>query len=152
VTISEPVGQTTRGQRAFTVEFKLEFLQQWDQCLEWGSKTRLMREYAVSSSTVVKWRRARDRGEFEASMLKASGEARWRVDNRDRAELKRLREENALLKAKVTQAEAAQEILGKAFELLEGITKSSTDPNPRIPPALMSAEQYRVWLERTTLS
>ena len=74
------------------------------------------------------------------------------MDSRDRAELARLRRENEHLKAKVAQAETAQDILGKAFELLQGITKSSSTDPSAIPPALMSASEYAQWLEREKLS
>ena len=68
----------------------------------------------------------------------------------DRAELARLRVENERLRRQVVQAEAAQDILGKAFELLQGINESS-DSDPQIPPALMSAAEYADWLKRTKL-
>ncbi|KIQ07863.1 hypothetical protein RU01_21845, partial [Rhodococcus sp. MEB064] len=68
------------------------------------------------------------------------------------AELARLRKENDALKKKVAQSEAVQEILGKAYELLEGITESSTETDDQIPPALMSATEYARWLERNALS
>jgi hypothetical protein len=36
---------------------------------------------------------------------------------------------------------------------LDGIAKSSTEePDPKIPPALMSAEQYALWLQRNNIS
>ena len=103
---------------------------------------------------MIDWVRARDRGEFEASMLTAVSKdgGRRMMNSRDRAELARLRAENERLKSKVAHAEAAQEVLGQAFELLEGITKGSTDSDEQIPPALMSVEQYREWLNSKGLS
>ncbi|MFW0788001.1 hypothetical protein AAFP35_26215 [Gordonia sp. CPCC 206044] len=149
----EQVGRTPRGQRSFTLEYKIEFLQLWDECRERGSKVRLLREHGLGSSTVERWIRSRERGEFEASMVAAATKGKAQsMDNRDRAELARLRAENERLKTKVAQAEAAQEVLGKAFELLEGITKGSAEPETEIPPALMSTEQYRQWLQRRGLS
>jgi len=73
------------------------------------------------------------------------------MESRDRAELVRLRLENEALKKKVAQSEAAQQILGKAFELLEGITTSSEN-TAQIPPSLMSADEYAQWLKRHRLS
>ncbi|WP_187590272.1 hypothetical protein [Gordonia sp. OPL2] len=153
--ISVPVGRTRTGKRSFPIGFKVEFLQLWDEVsLERGGKARLLRKYGLDPTVVREWVRARDRGDFEASMVVAADKSkdRWQMDARDRAELARLRAENERLKQKVTQAEAAQEILGKAFELLEGITASSEMIDDQIPPALMSAEQYRQWLQRKGLS
>ena len=80
-------------------------------------------------------------------MVKAAGKSRNVVSNQDRAELARLRLENQQLRQKVEQSEAVQEILGKAFELLDGITKGSPPPQPQIPISLMSAKEYADWLE-----
>ena len=150
--IDSEVGRTPTGRRAFPLEFRIEFLRRWDACVERGAKTRLMREHALNPSTVQRWLTARERGEWTASMVTATERQPRRMDSRDRAELARLRAENAALKRKVTQAEAAQDILGKAFELLDGITKSSTAPDPQIPPSLMSAEEYARWLKQHRLS
>lgn len=152
--ISEPIGRTKTGRRSLTVAYKIEFLQAWDQAVERGAKTRLLRENRLERNTVKRWLQARDQGQFTAAMTAAASEIpRSKMDNRDRAELLRLRKENERLKRKVVQAEAAQEILGKAFELLDGIAKSSTEePESTIPPALMSAEQYALWLQRNNIS
>jgi hypothetical protein len=153
--ISVPIGRTKTGRRSLTVAYKVEFLQAWDEAIERGAKTRLLRENDLQRNTVIRWIAARDRGQFSAAMTAAATELpRSKMDNRDRAELLRLRQENERLKRKVVQAEAAQEILGKAFELLDGITKSSSqdDQEPQIPPALMSAEQYAQWLQRNNIS
>lgn len=152
--ISEPVGRTKTGRRSLTVAYKLEFLQAWDQAIERGEQTRLLRENSLARNTVKRWILARDQGQFSAAMTAAATEIpRSKMTNRDRAELLRLRKENERLQRKVVQAEAAQEILGKAFELLDGITKSSSlDQEPQIPPALMSAEQYAQWLQRNKIS
>ncbi len=149
--IDVPIGRTLTGKKSIPLAFKIEFLRRWDECVERGAKVRLMREHNLSSGTVDRWIRARDRGELTASMVAASERQPRRVDSRDRAELARLRRENEALKKKVAQAEAAQDILGKAFELLEGINESSTTQT-QIPPSLMSAEEYARWLGRHKLS
>jgi hypothetical protein len=146
--IDVPIGVSPTGKKSIPLAFKIEFVRQWDECVERGAKVRLMREHGLSSGTVGRWLRARDRGEWTASMVAAAERPKRRVDSRDRAELARLRRENEVLKQKVAQAEAAQDILGKAFELLEGINKSSTtSPQVQIPPSLMSAEEYARWLK-----
>lgn len=145
------IGLTKSGRRSFPVEYRLAFLRKWDASVERGAKVRLLREHALASSTVDRWLAARTRGELTASMVATAERSSHRMENRDRAELARLRVENEALKKKVAQSEAAQQILGKAFELLEGITTSSENP-PEIPPTLMSADEYAKWLKQHRLS
>ncbi len=146
------VGRTATGVRKFSFAFKVEFLREWDAAVQRGAKARLMREHNLARQTVDRWLVSRERGEFTASMVTAARKSRFEVTNTERAELARLRKENEALKKKVAQGEAVQQILGKAHELLEGITESSTDTDEQIPPALMSATEYAKWLERTKLS
>lgn len=150
--VTVPVGRTQQGHRAFSMAYKIEFLRRWDNCTERGAKARLLRENNLAYTTVRAWIRARDEGHLHESMVEAADKARDRLDSRDRAELAKLRRENERLREKVAQSEAAVEILGKAFELLQGISKTSTDETTEIPPALMSAREYALWLERKTLS
>ncbi|BAH49110.1 hypothetical protein ROP_08630 [Rhodococcus opacus B4] len=96
---------------------------------------------------------SRDEGEFTGlTSVTREEKSLRRMENADRDELARLRKENAALKHKVAQSGAVQEILGRAYELLEGITTSATtDDEPEIPPALLSATEYANWLERNKL-
>ena len=150
--IDVQIARSQSGRRMFPLAFRVEFLRQWDEAVEHGAKARLMREFNLSQASVRVWLRARDRGAFEASMVMASGQSRAVVSNEDRAELARLRLENQQLRRKVEQSEAVQEILGKAFELLDGITKGSPPPQPAIPISLMSAKEYTAWLQTVKLS
>lgn len=146
--ISVEPGRTRSGGRSFPVAFRLEFLRAWDAaCRERGGRTRLLREHNLAKGTVRRWLEARDRGDLEESMTNAGRRSQVNID---RAELARLRAENQQLRDRVTRSEAVQEILGKAYELLEGINKSS-DPDPQIPPALMNADEYAEWLQRRKL-
>jgi hypothetical protein len=150
--MSDPtIGLTQSGRRAFPVEYRLEFLRKWDAGVQRGAKVRLLREHALAASTVKRWLAARASGDLTASMVARAERSSHRMENRDRAELARLLRENEALKKKVAQSEAAQQILGKAFELLEGITTSSDNP-PEIPPMLMSADEYAQWLKQHRLS
>lgn len=146
------VGRTGTGARSFPLAYRVEFLRRWDESVERGAKARLMREHGLVSSTVERWLKARERGELTASMVAAAERSPRRMESRDRAELARLRKENEALKKKVAQSEAAQQILGKAFELLEGITAGSDQDQTPIPPALMSADEYAKWLKQHKLS
>jgi len=150
--ISIEPGLSRAGQRSFPIGYRLEFLREWDACHERGAKARLLRENDLTQATVRRWIRSRDRGELEESMTKAS-KRDGSSASAERAELARLRVENERLRRQVVQAEAAQDVLGKAFELLQGINESSqTDQDPQIPLALMSATEYAAWLQRHKLS
>ena len=152
--IEVEIGRTATGIRRFPIGFRIEFLRCWDAAIERGDKARLLREYNLVRSTIDPWLEARDRGKYTASMVATAERSKHRVDARERAELARLRKENAKLRKQVAKSEAAQEILGKAFELLSGINQSSNEEQEQdpIPPALMSAEAYARWLERNNLS
>ena len=146
------IGRTSSGGRSFPLAFRVEYLRRWDECVERGAKVRLLREFDLAKSTVERWLKARDGGELAASMVATAERSPRRMESRDRAELARLRTENEALKKKVAQSEAAHQILGKAFELLEGITTGSNEEQATIPPALMSADEYATWLRRRRLS
>lgn len=146
--ISAPIGSTATGKRSFSLAYRLEFLAAWDECEAHGDKTRLLRANGLAQSTIKRWLQARDEGLLDESAVQAMSGGRRRTHSEDRSELLRLRRENERLQKKVREAETVQEIMGKAFELLEGITKSSTGPQAQIPPALMSAQEYERWLER----
>ena len=79
-------------------------------------------------------------------MVKASKKSRDHAINVTRSELVKLRAENERLRKKVAQAEAAQEILGKAFGLLGAVNQSPNEDPIQIPPALMTLDQYKRWL------
>lgn len=145
------IGTAPLGGRSFDLEFRARFLQLWDLCVERGDKTRLLREFGLSGSTVRRWLDARSEGQLTESMLAASRRSKHHMSNEQRAELLRLRKENEELRKKVAQGEAVQDILGKAFGLLEQVNKSPNLEEMRIPPALMSLDQYAQWLEREQL-
>lgn len=146
------IGRTPTGARSFPLGFRVEFLRQWDQCHTRGSRTALLRQYDLSGNTVKRWIDARENGEWTTSMVNTSDASRNAMTNRERAELARLRRENEQLKKKVEQSEAVQEILGKAYELLEGMHTSSQDDSNDIPISLMNATEYADWLRRNRLS
>ena len=148
-------GRMPSGRRCYSNGFKVEFLRQWDELVGVrGGRARLCRENNVHITSAREWVEARDAGRFEDSAAVAAGGkgggpmTKNQRDAVDRAKMARVEAENVRLRAKVAQAEAAQEILGKAFGLLQAANESPTEITEPIPPALMSLEQYRAWLER----
>jgi uncharacterized protein involved in type VI secretion and phage assembly len=150
--IDVEVSRTATGARRFPVAFRVEFVRLWREAVERGAKARLLREYNLTGPTVSRWLAAHERGEYVESMVAASERSGRAVDSRDRAELARLRADNERLRARVAKSEAAQAILGKAFELLSAIDESSDLQGESIPTALTNAQQYAAWLERNRLS
>ncbi|HEX2809713.1 MAG TPA: hypothetical protein VHN80_26410, partial [Kineosporiaceae bacterium] len=69
------------------------------------------------------WRRGRDAGLMAG---KASGESVGRP-SADQAEIARLRRELEVTRAKLSRTQTALEIMGKAHELLEEISRSEPD-------------------------
>ena len=149
-------GRTPSGKRSYTIGYKIDFLQQWDeQVTVRGGRARLCRENNVHWTTALEWVAARDTGRFGEAVQRAAVRAqngkvstRRQQDAVDRAKIARLEAENVRLRKKVEQAEAAQEILGKAFGLLQTVNESPTEITEPIPPALMSLDQYRIWLDQ----
>jgi hypothetical protein len=91
----------------------------------------------INPTTARDWQRAR-----EAGLLKPPGSAGRStgyvkgglMDKRDRAELERLKRENAALKKKLEQSEAAVDVLGKASALLESLARSAqAAQEPEVP-------------------
>lgn len=137
-------GLTATGRRAFTNAEKLEFVREFQGCVDWGSKTALLRRWRLHAETGRKWVIAAEEGRLGP----AAPLGRNEMTNRDRARLVALEQENKRLRAKVAAAEAALEIMGKAHELLEGTLKSSLQDQAEVPVSLMSVAQYQEWLAR----
>ena len=151
--IDVEIGRTPSGYREFPVEFKIQFIALWHQCLRRGDKTRLLRQYSLDSQTVHGWLRAERRGDFTASMVAAAEKSPKRSANQDRATIAQQNVRIAQLEKQLAQTEGVVDILGKAYELLEEISLSSEpDLEPKIPPALMGPEEYANWLARHRLS
>ncbi|NKX56960.1 hypothetical protein HGG74_21100 [Arthrobacter sp. E918] len=124
-------------QHRFTAEERWALLQEYDKCIDQGSKAAFCRTVGINARTARDWARAR-----EAGLLKPPGSAGRSaayvkgglMDKRDRAELERLRRENAALRKKLEQSEAAVDVLGKASALLESLARSAqAAQEPEVP-------------------
>lgn len=75
------------------------------------------------------------------------------MENIDRAEFARLREENAALKDKLARSEAVQAILAEALELFDGLAVGSPpEEESEVPVIRFDATDYATWLKRTKLN
>ena len=136
-------GRTPAGQQSHTNEEKLQFVREFHECVEYGSKTALLRRWNVTACVGRRWVVAAAEGRLGPTAVRG----RLDVDGRERARLVALEQENERLRAKVAAAEAALVIMGKAHELLDGTLKS-THEQDEVPESLMSVEEYQAWLAR----
>lgn len=125
-----PRSDGPKTRRAFTPEQKRKHLAAYEQAMETGEGGDYLRSKGLYYSQVAEWRRLRDAGMLEASV---EGPASTRGSTRmsaEQAEIAKLRRELDVSERRLARTEVALEIMGKARELLEDISKSSTDDTP----------------------
>jgi transposase-like protein len=111
--------------RAFSPEYKLAILDEYDRADGPGAKGALLRREGLYSSHIVEWRRARDAGALAG--LTARTRAAFRSPQQ--AELERLRRRAERAEAELATTKAALEVVGKAHALLE-LLSGSADADP----------------------
>lgn len=109
--------------RAFTAEYKLAILAEYDGCTETGEKGALLRREALYSSIVADWRRQHRQGLLKAGL--GLGRSDVGRGGPSFSEVARLRNENERLRHKLAQAEVIIDVQGKVHALLEEISKSA---------------------------
>jgi transposase len=114
-------GPTSR--RSFTSAQKLDHLAAYEAATERGEGGAYLRSHGLYSSLISEWRRLRDAGVLAG---KKPGEKIGRL-SAEQAELARLRRRLEKAERRLATTEVALEIMGKAHELLDGLTKSSRD-------------------------
>jgi transposase-like protein len=114
-------GPTSR--RSFSSAQKLDHLAAYEVAVHDGQGGAYLREHGLYSSLISEWRRLRDAGVLAQ---KKPGEKVGRL-TAEQAEVARLRRRLDKAERRLVTAEAALEIMGKAHELLEVLTKSSRD-------------------------
>ncbi|GAB2470263.1 hypothetical protein GCM10027030_01180 [Luteococcus sediminum] len=102
---------TPTGRRQFTNDEKREFLRLYHQGEGLrGERAALLRRWDLAEATVRRWLQA----EREGRLGPQAELSRWRMDNKDRARLMALEQENQELRKRVETAEAVMTIMGKA--------------------------------------
>ena len=112
-----------RVPRSFSAKYKLAILEEIDAATERGEIGRILRREGLYSSLITTWRRQRNEGALEAMSQKRRGP---KVDN-VAAENKRLREKLARLEERLDTAEELADAQGKAFTLLQAMSRKSDD-------------------------
>lgn len=115
--------------RAFSGDYKLAVLAEYDRCSEPGEKGALLRREGLYSSLVTDWRRQHREG----SLTVTPGRAEGGRGGPSRTELARLRADNDRLRKKLAKAEAIIEVQGKVQALLEELSKSADSEEPSTP-------------------
>lgn len=112
--------------RRFSAEFKSRIVDEYDAAPK-GVKGEVLRREGLYDSHIKNWRRQRDEGSLKALSGERSVPSVEVSKDRakEKAELAKLRRENARLAKKVKQTEAALQIVGKWHELLEMMSESS---------------------------
>jgi transposase len=112
-----------RARRSFTPAQKLDLLSRYEQALAVGDGGGFLRREGLYSSLMSEWRRARDAGLLQG---RAAGESVGRP-SAEQAEIARLRRELEVTQGRLARTETALEIMGKAREVLEEISRSEAD-------------------------
>jgi transposase len=126
--------------RAFTPEYKLRMVAEYDRATESGERGALLRREGLYHSHIIEWRKARDAGTLVARPVAEppapaqDGDAPGATPRRRRgrasaeqAELQRLRRQNEKLAKDLARTQTALEIMGKAHALLELLSESAED-------------------------
>ena len=120
---STPANTEVRVPRTFSAKYKLTILSEIDAATERGEVGRILRREGLYSSLISTWRRQRDDGALNAMSSNKRGPA----SNNLSQEIKRLRKHNARLEERLSTAEELVEAQGKAFTLLQAMSRESDD-------------------------
>jgi len=121
-----PVPDLARGptsRRSFTSAQKLDHLAAYEAAVANGQGGAYLRSHGLYSSLISEWRRLRDAGVLAG---KRPGEKIGRL-SAEQVEIARLSRQLDKAERRLATTQAALEIMGKAHELLEVLTKSSRD-------------------------
>lgn len=127
VSASRPRADGPRARRSFTRAQKLAHVEGYEAACAVGDGGGYLRREGLYSSLISEWRRARDAGLLTG---KPDGVPVGRPSS-EQAEIARLRRELEVTRARLASTETALQIMGKAHELLETISKSSQIEAPR---------------------
>jgi transposase len=115
--------------RAFTAEYKLRIVEEYDNAESPRERAALLRREGIYTSSISEWRRARDEAAGEETPERKPGRP---ARDAAGAENERLRRENEKLAAELARTKAALEIVGKAHALLEMLSESAdSEKKPR---------------------
>ena len=121
----DPEVSTKAKRRKFTAVYKQRILEEADRCTKRGEIGALLRREGLYSSNLSKWRREREAGELAALAPKKRG----RKQDKEAAELAKLRRENERLRKQLDQAELIIAAQKKLARLLEELNEEEDAPS-----------------------
>src|SRR4051812_31966108 len=107
--------------RAFSADYKLPILAEYDAAAESGEKGAILRRDGLYSGLLADWCRQHRQGLLKA----AAGRSDGGRGGPSLSEVAKLRAENERLRKKLAQAEVVIDVQGKVHALLEDISKSA---------------------------
>jgi transposase len=107
--------------RAFSADYKLAILAEYDRCTESGEKGAILRREGLYSSLITDWRRQHRQGLLKAAVGRSDGGR----GGPSVSEVNKLRAENERLRTRLAEAKAIIDVQGKVHALLEEISKSA---------------------------
>ena len=108
--------------RQFSARYKLQILEEVDQCDQPGQIGAVLRREGLYSSHLTTWRRQRAAGQLQGLRPKKRG----RKPDPQAVELARLQRENERLKARLEQAKTIIEVQKKLSQML-GLAPAEKD-------------------------
>ena len=114
VAVPEPEVVVRAERRRFSRAYKLDILEQAEQCRDAGEIGSLLRREGLYSSHLTRWRQAREQGRLDSSSQKKRG----RKADPQAVELTRLKKENERLKKQLEQAELIIDVQKKVSQLV----------------------------------
>lgn len=117
----EPEPRKYSARRAFSAEYKLSILAEYDAASETGEKGAILRREGLYSSLITDWRRQHRQGLLKATLGRSDGGR----GGPSLSEIAKLKAENERLRTKLAQAEVIIGVQGKVHALLEEISKSA---------------------------
>lgn len=121
-TVPDPEVVPRAKRRQFSAKYKLQILEEVDQCDQPGQIGAVLRREGLYSSHLTTWRRQRAAGQLQGLRPKKRG----RKPDLQAAELARLQRENERLKARLEQAETIIEVQKKLSQML-GLAPAEKD-------------------------
>ncbi|WP_040422746.1 hypothetical protein [Actinopolymorpha alba] len=124
----DPAARPSR--RVFSPEYKLAIVAEYESAAN-GEKGAILRREGLYSSHVIEWARARDAGALTGGPAESTTSTKRAKRSAEQVELEKLRRQNEKLQHDLTRTQMALDIMGKVRALLEGLSESAENDEPR---------------------